>query len=772
LKENKLKILLAFLLFILLPFLIYANSLHNEFVFDDIALIVENPMISTLENISYLLGVYTSDPSYRPMRFISYAIDYYFWGLNPVGYHISNILFHIITSFLVFGLVFHLAGSYWCAVFSALFFSLNPVQTDSVAYLAGRRDILCALFYLAGFYCFLRYRAYPKVAAYLILSFFFYLLTLSSKEMGVTLPLLFFVYDFVEVTSQEKKVWRGFREVWSRYYRLYIPFLIAGAGYTYYKLFINYPSTHHGYHGGSIVNHALTVAKILAYYLKIIFVPVVLSADYSYNAFPLPKAIYEAGTFFSLIILAGVFFLIARLITRAKVIAFGLLWFFITILPVSQIFPHHELLAEHYLYLPLVGISLVVGSVAGEVMKGYRFRRMALGLYLIILLTFGIRVVDRNRDWKDGLTLWSKTVRTVPECVRARNNLGVELFNQGRYQEALVQYKRALGINPWLPEIMSNLGSVYASLKDYDQAIRWYQTALKRNPQNPKIYINLGRIYWDLGRKEEAYDLYYAAFQVKEDPAEGALLIGNYLNKKEHYQGAVKMLKKALIFKPHSAEAHNNLGVAYNGLGLYEKAAEEIREAIRLSPASAEAHNNLGVAYNGLGLYEKAAEEIREAIRLNPASAEAHNNLGMAYSGLASFSQAIEEYQKSTVLNPKFARPHYNLANIYKKKGMLDKAIGEYQEALKREPGLYQAHNNLGIIYEQMGDYYKSIREFETALSIRPDYLSPYLGLASIYLDKVVDREMALRCLEKAEKLNPPAPQAEAIRRKIRELKG
>ena len=123
-------------------------------------------------------------------------------------------------------------------------------------------------------------------------------------------------------------------------------------------------------------------------------------------------------------------------------------------------------------------------------------------------------------------------------------------------------------------------------------------------------------------------------------------------------------------------------------------------------------------------------------------------------------------------LKHKFPRPHYNLANIYKKKGMTDKAIAEYGEALKREPGLYQAHNNLGIIYTQTGDYYKAIREFETALSIKPDYLSPYLGLASIYLDKVVDRERALRCLERAEKLNPPSPQAEAIRKKIRELKG
>jgi tetratricopeptide (TPR) repeat protein len=546
--------------------------------------------------------------------------------------------------------------------------------------------------------------------------------------------------------------------------------------------------------------------------LKLICIPVVLNADYSYNAFPLPKGIIEIGTLFSLVILAGIFYLMARLLlTREKVIVFGLLWFFVTILPVSQIFPHHELLAEHYLYLPIVGISLIAGYVTGEILKGYQFRQMVIGLYLIILLIFGVRVLDRNRDWKDGFTLWSKTVSTVPECARARNNLGVELLNQGRYQEALAQHERALEINPWLPETLSNLGTVYARLKVYDQAISCYQKALKLNPLNPQIYLNLAKIFQEMGKEDQAMDLYRAAFYLEVNPGDRALLIADIflnadiLHKRRRYQLAIKQLKKALIFKPHSAEAHNNLGVAYNGLGLYEEAAKEIREAIKLSPNSAEVHNNLGVAYNGLGLYEKAVEEIktalrlnstcaeahnnlgvaynslglyekaveeiREAIKLSPNNAEAHNNLGMAYSGLGNFSQAIEEYQKSMVLNQKFARPHYNLANIYKKKGMLDKAREEYLEALNREPGLYQAHNNLGIIYDQTGDYYKAIREFEMALSIKPSYLSPYLGLASIYLNKVVDRERALRCLEKAEKLNPPTPQAESIRKKLKELK-
>ncbi|MCX5886505.1 MAG: tetratricopeptide repeat protein, partial [Proteobacteria bacterium] len=472
---------------ILIPFLIYANSFLNDFVFDDIPLISEDQTITSLKNIPYLLGITTGNISYRPLRFISYAIDYYFWGLNPVGYHLSNILLHIASSFLVFGVVFRLSGGYWCAFFSALFFSINPVQTDSVVYLSGRRDILCALFYLAGFYFFLRYRKDRKFR-YLLLTFFSYLLSLSSKEMGVTLPLLLFVYDFIEVTSREKGVWCSFKEVWSRYYPLYLPVFLVGIWFAYYKIFLNYPSSRHEYYGRSMVTNFLTVGKILVYYLKIIFLPVVLNADYSYNAFPLSGGIGEVGTFFSIVILAGIFFLIARLFTREKLIAFGLLWFFVTILPVCQIFPHHELLAEHYLYLPVVGISLAIGHGMSSVMGGYRFRRWFIGAFVLVIIIFGVRVADRNRDWRDGFTLWSRTVRTVPQCARALDNLGVEYYNLKKYKEAVAYHERAIRLKPDYAIAYYNLGNAYNHSNLCDKAITVYQQSIRLNPDNIRAY--------------------------------------------------------------------------------------------------------------------------------------------------------------------------------------------------------------------------------------------------------------------------------------------
>jgi Flp pilus assembly protein TadD len=556
---------------IILSFLIYFNSFLNDFVFDDIPLILENPTITSLKNIPYLLGITTGNVSYRPLRFISYAIDYYFWGLNPVGYHLSNILLHIASSFLVFGVIFRLTGGYWCAFFSALFFCINPVQTDSVAYLSGRRDILCALFYLAGFYFFLRYREDRKFR-YLLLTFFSYILSLSSKEMGVTLPLLLFVYDFIEVTSREKGLWSSFKEVWSRYYPLYLPVFLVGIWFAYYKIFLNYPSSRHEYYGRSMMTNFLTVGKILVYYLKIIFMPVVLNADYSYNAFPLSGGIGEAGTFFSIVILAGIFFLIARLLTREKLIAFGLLWFFVTILPVCQIFPHHELLAEHYLYLPIVGISLVIGYGMNSVMGGYRFRRWLIGTFVLVIIIFGVRVADRNRDWRDGFTFWSRTVRTVPQCARALDNLGVEYYNLKKYREAVTYHERAIKLKPDYAIAYYNLGNAYNHSGLCDKAITLYQESIRLNPDNLRAYNNLGVAYKNCKLYEDAFDMYMKVLEKDPNNQSAINNVGALLNTLQRYRLALPYCEKAVALNPRSVEALQNLGITLSGLGKYERA--------------------------------------------------------------------------------------------------------------------------------------------------------------------------------------------------------
>jgi len=788
---------------LLIPFLIYANSFLNDFVFDDIPLILENPTITSLKNIPYLLGITTGNVSYRPLRFISYAIDYYFWGLNPVGYHLSNILLHIASSFLVFGVIFRLTGGYWCAFFSALFFCINPVQTDSVAYLSGRRDILCALFYLTGFYFFLRYREDRKFR-YLLLTFFSYILSLSSKEMGVTLPLLLFVYDFIEVTSREKGVWRSFKEVWSRYYPLYLPVFLVGIWFAYYKIFLNYPSSRHEYYGRSMVTNFLTVGKILVYYLKIIFMPVVLNADYSYNAFPLSGGIGEVGTFFSIVILAGIFFLIARLLTREKLIAFGLLWFFVTILPVCQIFPHHELLAEHYLYLPIVGISLVIGYGMNSVMEGYRFRRWLIGTFVLVIIIFGVRVADRNRDWRDGFTFWYKTVKTVPQCARALDNLGVEYYNLKKYREAVTYHERAIKLKPDYAIAYYNLGNAYNHSGLCDKAITLYQESIRLNPDNLRAYNNLGVAYKNCKLYEDAFDMYMKVLEKDPNNQSAINNVGALLNTLQRYRLALPYCEKAVALNPRSVEALQNMGVALSGLGKYDRALSVLQSALALDPRNANIHTNLGSVYRRVGNDKKAAEEYRLALQLSPQSSEALNNLGVVYNAKGLYNQAIDAYQQALRINPRDARIYCNLGAVYAEKGDYRQAIALYQEAIKFDPRYSKAYSNLGaacnnlkmydaaitwyrsglekagndpemhfylgVVYRNKGMNQEAMNQYYEALKLKPSYAEPHLNLSAIYLrDKA--KEEALWHLKKYLQLAPSSPQAGDVRKKIAELK-
>jgi tetratricopeptide (TPR) repeat protein len=791
-------------LLVIVPFLIYFNSFHNGFVFDDIPLIWENPGIRSLSNIPNLLwgGVGTGGISYRPLRFISYAVDYYFWGLNPVGYHLSNILFHIATTFLVFGVVFLLVGSYWCAILSALFFSLNPVQTDSVTYISGRRDILCALFYLAGFYFFLRYREIRKVR-YLLLTFFSYILSLSSKEMGVTLPLLLFIYDYFEVKSKEKGVWRSFKEVWSRYYFLYLPVFLVGIWFTYYKLFINYPSTRHEYYGGNLVTNFLTVGKILVYYLKLIFLPVVLNADYSYNAFPLSQGLFEPATFTSLLILGMIFYLIYRLLTGERVIAFGLLWFFIAVLPVCQIFPHHELLAEHYLYLPIVGISLGVGYVMGELIRGYKFKQVLIGCYLVVLILFGVRVFDRNRDWKDGLTLWSKTVSTAPQCARALDNLGVEYYNLERYREAIPYHERAIRLKPDYAIAYYNLGNAYNHSNLCDKAISAYQQSIRLKPDNIRAYNNLGVAYKNCKLYREAVLMYHKVLEREPGNRSAINNMGVALNSINFFKVALPWCEKAVALNHRDVMALQNLGVALSGLGDHERALSVLQSALALNPRNTDIHVNLGSVYRRMGDDKKATEEYQLALKMNPKSAEALNNLGVVYNSKSHYDQAIDAYQKALSLDPNDARIYCNLGAVYAEKGDYRQAIALYQEAIKFDPrysktysnlgaayknlkmydeaitwyrsGLEKAqrdpvmHFNLGVVYRNKGMEKEAISEYEEALRLKPEYADPHLRLSAIYLKDKKSNE-ALNHLKRYLRLAPNSPQADSVRKIIAEL--
>ena len=708
--KKTLYVILPFLILSILPWITYFNTLNNEFVFDDLILIQSNETLPSLKSIYNIITVTTQEHSYRPVRALSYAIDYHFSGFNPFSYHISNIVYHIINCFMVYLITLSLLSNRATAFFAAILFAVHPVHTDSVTYIAGRRDILFTLFYLIGFYTFIKYRKTQR-HYFLLFSMAAYLLSIGSKEMGVTLPAIFLIYDLINNLPHETKKFRSqditkaLKKIWIQSKYFYSIFFMGALAFIYYKIFINSPSQQKEYYGDSVLVTFLTVGKIIVHYIKLLLFPVNLIADYSYDAFPLASSFFEWSTLFSFILLFLILCIILKMLSKNRWIAFGGIWFFITLLPVCHIIPHHELLAEHYLYLPSYGFCLIAALLFTSQLENNRHSAFIYFSLFCIIVLFSLRIIDRNRDWKDGMTLWNKTVKSVPRCARAQNNLGAEHIKSGDgdYKEAMPHLEAALQIKPDYAEAYNNLGLVYKEQGFYDQATKSFAKAIKYKKRYFEAINNIATMY----------------------------------ERKGDYDTAIKIFKNVLKRKPDYAEAHSNLGIVYQKRGQLEQAKEHFRKALQIEPHHVEAHNNLGVWYKNKGLYD----------------------------------EAIEEFKQVLVLKPDFAEVHCNLGAVYNNKGWYDLALEELKEALRLKPHIAEAMNNMGNAYKGKGWYDKAIEAYKETLNINPRMAIPHLNLAFTYLNQKKDNKKALYHFERALEINPNFPQAKSIRKEIEELK-
>ncbi len=702
----------ALLLLLILPCLLYWNTLHNDFVFDDMPLIWGSKVVPRLNSVYDIVNLFTEKYGYRPIRTLSYAIDYRFSGTGPVSYHVSNIIYHAVTALLVYLVTIALIPRQATALVAALIYAVHPVHTDSVAYLSGRRDILFALFYLAGFWCFVRHRKRNRLP-YLIAAMVLYLLSIGSKEMGVTLPLMFFIYDVLGRLPQTsggvpslsfRDAGRAIRKTIKLHNYFYGAFFLCALCFSVYKIFI-YPSSHQaGYYGNSFTVTMLTVGRILVHYIKLLLLPVKLVADYSYDAFPLSYSPLEWRTCTAFVVLLFLALALIKTIPRNKWIAFGGIWFFVTLLPVCHIIPHHELLAEHYLYLPSYGFCLAAALLVTPLLNDRRYATVTIACFLLIITLFSIRTIDRNRDWKDGMTIWSATVKAVPRCARAQNNLGFYYLNAKQYREAMTHLTAAAEIKPGYAEAYNNMGLVFSAQGDQERAIPLFIKAYKLNTKY--------------------YDALYN--------------LANALERKGRYESAIRFYELIARKKPRSPEIHNNLGVVLQKKGELEPAREQFRAAITIDPDNVEARNNLGVWYNSRGRFAEAIEEFKQALKVKPDNAEVRCNLGTVYNSMKQYDDAIEQFR----------------------------------QALQIKPDSAEALNNLGKAYKDKGEYDQAIQIFRKTIELHPHLAIPHLNIAIIYLFQKNDREKALYHFEKALDVEPNIPQAAAVRKKIAEIKG
>ena len=650
------KPLVHFFLIAIVGLLIYSNTFNVPFHFDDAPNIVENYKLRDLSNFWPPSGS-------RWFGYLTFALNYYFGGLNVAGYHIVNLIIHIFNAILVYWLViltsrtpyfsppfnspFAKGGYRGVALFSALLFVSHPIQTQAVTYIVQRFTSLATFFYLLSLVMYIKARleAKAKVKFFSASTLTFYIFSLISailamktKEISFTLPVVIALYEFMFFEGKIKRRILFLMPIILT--MLIIPLSLIGTDKPIGDAIGELRAV--SQEGEEIPrwSYLFTQFRVIVTYIRFLFLPINQNLDYDY---PLYYSFFNPQVFLSflflLIILAlGVYLLYAKRykLSATRLFTFGIFWFFITLFVESSVIPIRDLINEHRLYLP--GIGLVVAFMA-SIFSAVQFigsrRRFALFYSVPPLIIFiaaitivlSIAAYQRNAVWQDEMSLWENVVRKSPQKARGHNNLGIAYYKEGLKDKAIVHYQIALKLKPDYAEAYNNLGIAYYKEGLTDKAIEHYLIALKLNPDYAEIYNNIGLSYYNKGLTDMAIEHYLIALRIKPDYVEAHNNLGNAYKDKGLTAKAIEHYQIALKLNPDYAEAHMNMANDYDDKGMTAKAIEHYQIALKLKPDYAEAHYNLGVAYGRRGLLDRAIKEYQIALRLNPRHKLAENSL-------------------------------------------------------------------------------------------------------------------------------------------------
>ncbi|MDD2680086.1 MAG: tetratricopeptide repeat protein, partial [Candidatus Omnitrophica bacterium] len=450
--------LLVLIIFVIAGFCVifYSNSLQNPFIWDDEALIVRNPVIRSWQNLPSAFtsdlysGVNFGSNFYRPLQTASYMWDYHFWQLNPYGYHLTNIILQALVAFLVFLLSYAIFKEVDSALAVALLFALNPLHTEAVTYLSGRAEMLLGLFLLSALLLFMR--------GYRFLSWLSFILALLSKELAVVFPLLILAYLFYYRREELKKA--------GNFIKLLLPFLVIDLVYLLLRVsFLSFARMH----PPALTKYPLllritVLPEVILTYLRLLFFPLNLHMSWTITR-PADFLGFFLNWFVLGLICVACFYILKDKRTDKRA-ALMLCWSLVFFLPQSGILPINAFIAEHFIYLPSISFFMLI------VYLFRRYLRKGLFIFAVIGLGafYGLLTFNRNFEWSDPAAFYEKITRFSPGSFQAHNNLGLQYEYRYLYAKAIIEYKKALEINPDLLEARSNLANLYFKLGKFKEA--------------------------------------------------------------------------------------------------------------------------------------------------------------------------------------------------------------------------------------------------------------------------------------------------------------
>lgn len=626
----------------LLIFAIYSNSFDCSWQFDDAPNISENPRLHLTKlswsGIESALHSDRNNPDvlYRPLPCLSFALNYYFGGLNVYGYHFVNISIHLLTSIFLFLFLLetfklpllrtrYSSSAFAIALLSTTLWAINPVQTQAVTYIVQRMASLAGMFYILTMYLYVKGRTAQstrKAVPYFAACLLSFAMALGSKENSAMVPMSIIFYEILLVQG-DAKIFSKWNLRWFLT-TLGAAFLITLL-YLYFKngdilSFLN------GYKGRpfTLSQRLLTEPRIVVFYISLLLYPMPNRLNIAHVVEPSTGLFHPLSTFLAIALIAGLVASAIYMARKRPLIAFCIFFFFLNHIIESTIIPL-ELVFEHRNYIPSMLFFLPFSISILRLLKFYEnrsFMRVSVSAFVVLLLVgLGHATYMRNFAWKNEMTLWLDAAEKAPNQARAHHNLGLYYQDHGRIKEAISEYEKALAIpisnrKDEKSVTYYNLGKIYAKKKDFEKAHFFYERSIELNPDYSPLYNDMAAMYDMEGKGSLAFNYLVKAVKLQPNSIMANYNLGLAYLRKRDPDKAIYHLKKLL-------NRHDKLimdrvplyiGVAFKQKGKLGSAEIYLKRALEVNPENIAIYLHLAEIYCLKGEQDRAKLQISKAI--------------------------------------------------------------------------------------------------------------------------------------------------------------
>lgn len=649
------KSLLAIVALVALTWLAYSPVMSAGYIWDDPDYVTQNPVLRSWGGLSNIWFSPASTPQYYPLVFSSFWVEHQLWELNPVGYHVDNVLLHSLNAILLWVVLKKLkVPGAWVA---AAIFAVHPIEVESVAWITERKNVLSLVFYLAALLVFFRTPAgriivgpaieedrtafWRSTAWWVALGLF--VAALLSKTVTASWPAAVLVLLW----------WKHGRIHWRNLIHL-LPFFIIGIG-----LALNTAHMEHqqvGAYGAewafTWIERCLIAGRALWFYAGKLIWPHPLAFIYprwTIDAHQPLQYLYPAAA----LSLVAIFFFLRRHIGRgalAAVLLYGGTLF--PALGFFNVFPmRYSFVADHFQYHAGIALIVLGTSAVATWLKRWKLPAFYIWMICTAVLADGTWMTRRQtRIYRDPMTLWTDTLAKNPDSWMVHMNLGHAWMEQSKklnaagqsdpareaFGTALAEYQIALQLAPQLPETHLVVGQAMAERGDYEAAILYYRQTQRLAEHSSRakwyveVYNSLGLALSATGHPQEAVAAYQRAIELRPDYAKARYNLAMELEKQHHLDEAIAEYMRVIELDPTNEKAHYNLGNCYLNQKRLAEAVEQYSAVLRLNPRHAAAYTNRGAAYLMAGQNDAAAENFRAALLIDPNLVPAQKGLQQA----------------------------------------------------------------------------------------------------------------------------------------------